>query len=84
MKSADYIAKIRALDPTGECRVVVQEYENVGADGGRLDDPRDPSLLYVLTIQVPKIDLRTGKPYTYVEEEWFRSPGVGTETVVVL
>ncbi len=84
MTVAELIARLTELDPSGLQRVVFAPQENVGADGTDVEEPADPETAWVLRTEHHRTDIRTGRPFSWVEEKWVPPGYMGAEQVVRL
>lgn len=80
--TAEFIAKIRALDPDGSLRIVTQSWEIVGADGTDVEDVSEPEIAWIVTEVHHRTGFRTGKPFSYVTTFWCDEAHEGAERVV--
>ena len=81
--TAEFIAKLRALDPDGSLRIVTTEWEVVGADGDSVEDVNEPEIAWIMTTTHHLRD-RAGAPFSYSVVRWVdeRYEGEGAERVV--
>ena len=78
---AEFIKKLRVLDPSGDLPIRIAAFENPGAYG-ELEELPEPEIAWMVREEHNLIDLRTGLPFSYVTERWASKNCPNAERVV--